>query len=140
MLVRYIFNKARVLHLNLNMIGLALRLVKKSTHRQHHHAAIITRGGAVVSVGYNKGSTHAEAMALRKCKYKHNLTLFSFRFTKGGKWAMARPCHKCAKLLEGVKVWYTDEQGTLVRMNATRPMRFFRYANGWQELNSTRWM
>lgn len=98
--------------------GLARKLTSRSNHKQHHHAAILTLGGAIVAVGYNRGREHAEAACIRKYG-KRNLTprhkLYSFRWAKSGKWANAKPCDKCAKLLGRTKVYYTDAEGRLVR-------------------------
>lgn len=94
---------------------LARKLTARSTHKQHHHAAVMTRGGAIVAVGYNRGQEHAEMRAKRLCRHPNNLTLYSFRFTKGGKWAMAKPCEDCQKALKGIKIYYTNERGELVR-------------------------
>jgi deoxycytidylate deaminase len=102
-------------------LELAKRLCKKSTHKQHHHACVVTIGGAIVAVGYNHETTHAEINALKKLwpNHRKNVKLYSFRFSKGGKWAMAKPCIRCEKFIRdsGVKiVYYTDKDGNLERM------------------------
>jgi deoxycytidylate deaminase len=100
--------------------NLALRLCKRSTHRQHAHAAVVVSGGAIVAMGSNIGNIHAEVHALKQLWPDHraNTKVYSFRFTKSGSWAMAKPCPKCEAYMRanGVKVvYYTDRTGKLVR-------------------------
>lgn len=101
------------------MLKLAIKLASKSLHKQHFHAAIITCGGAVVSTGYNHKFLHAEMDALGKLKpsqSRKRLTLYSFRWRKGGQFGMAKPCSKCLPWLSGFKVYFTNETGELVRL------------------------
>jgi pyrimidine deaminase RibD-like protein len=97
------------------------RKAQCSRHKQHHHVAVLTRGGAVVAIGYNHEETHAEAMALGKVwpNRRRGLVLWSFRLTKAGKLAMAMPCPKCQEMLieAGVKtVRYSDSDGSIKTM------------------------
>src|SRR4051812_35856028 len=103
------------------MFSLALKLCQKSNHVQHHHATIITQGGAIVAMGYNHGETHSETNALKKLwpSHRKGVKVYNFRFTKSGKWSMSKPCPNCEKFLRdnGVKVvYYTDNTGELVKM------------------------
>lgn len=103
------------------MLNLALKLCKKSDHRQHHHGCIVTRGGAVVAMGYNRGETHAEVAALKKMwpSERKGTKLWSIRFLKSGRFGMAKPCKNCMKFIieSGVKVlYYTDETGSIIRV------------------------
>lgn len=104
------------------MFSLAKKIAKQSTHRQHHHAVIITCGGAVVSVGSNINHKHAEIDAIGRLKVsqlRKKLTLWSFRWRKNGTWGQARPCEDCEghiKVYGITKVWYTDDSGKLVRL------------------------
>lgn len=102
-------------------LNLAKKLCQKSGHSQHHHGAIVTVGGAIVSVGYNHGNIHAEVHALNKLwgDHRKDVRVYSFRFTKSGKWAMAKPCPNCEKYMRdcGVRiVYYTDRDGNLTKM------------------------
>lgn len=99
------------------MERLAKKLALKSTHKQHHHAAILTRGGAIIATGYNHETRHAEMVALGQLfpDNAKGCTLYSFRWRKNGTWGNAKPCSECAKYLVGVKVYYTDAGGKLVR-------------------------
>lgn len=98
-----------------------MKLCKKSTHKQHHHAAVAVVGGAIKAIGYNHGTTHAEVHALQKLwpSERKKVKLYSFRFSKSGKWAMAKPCSNCEQYLRdnGIKtVYYTDNDGEIVKM------------------------
>jgi deoxycytidylate deaminase len=101
--------------------SLAKSLCLKSDHRQHHHAAIVTIGGAIKSVGFNKGEIHAEFQALDKIwpNERKGARVYSFRLRKDGTWSTAKPCPKCEQYLRdnGVKiVYYTNAVGVLVKM------------------------
>lgn len=122
------------------MFRLAQKIASKSDHKQHHHAVIVTKGGAIVAQAHNKGETHAELNALEQLyplslsrvlaypddfplTYKDwkgsNFTVYSFRWRKNGTWGNAKPCPACAKaltLLKIKKVYYTNDEGKLVRL------------------------
>ena len=96
----------------------------KSIHKQHHHVAVLTRGGAIVAIGWNHGETHAEMKALHQIWPDHRpgLVLWSFRVTRLGKLAMAKPCPNCTKELvkNGItKVHYSDAQGVMRALRLT---------------------
>ena len=102
-------------------LPLLVRLSRRSGHSQHHHVAVLTRGGSVISIGINHGHGHAEAQALNRIwpNQRPGLTLWSYRLTRSGKLAMARPCPDCQKLLleSGVtKICYSDGQGQIQKM------------------------
>jgi len=107
---------------------LVARLAAKSQHKNHQHVAIVTRGGAVVSVGYNggpNGCVHAEAMALGKLwpSERVGTKLHSIRLMKSGRMGLAKPCPECQKLIEesGVKaVFYSDNCGNMVHIKVAR--------------------
>jgi deoxycytidylate deaminase len=103
------------------MYRLAKKLALRSTHRQHHHAVIITRGGAQIAYGYNHGERHAEVMALKQLfpDDAKGCTLWSFRWRKNGSWGMALPCQECQRIISFMKVkrvFYTDVNGKLVKL------------------------
>lgn len=94
---------------------------KKAQHSHFHHVAILTRGGAIVSIGVNVGWEHAEAAALRQLwpDHRHGLTLWSYRVTKGGRLSTAKPCVPCQELLRanGIRrVRYSDSDGNMQKM------------------------
>lgn len=109
-------------------VSLLQRLAGRSTHRQHHHAAIVTRGGAVVAQGYNHGQVHAEVHALSKLwpSERVGTRVWSLRLTWGGKLAMARPCGRCQEYLRtsGVKVvYYSTVSGTIAKLRLDVPAK-----------------
>lgn len=113
------------------MMNIAKKLASKSQHKQHHHACIITKGGKIIATGYNHRFMHAEVDALRKMdtrfwrtrKKSKGLTLYSFRWRKGGGFGNARPCAQCRLWIDsttwGYKidtVYYTNDKGQLVKL------------------------
>ena len=103
------------------MLAVCRRLCQKSNHN-HKHAALVVRGGSIVSTGYNHNGRHAEVSALSKMwpSERKGTTVFSIRFSKGGnKLANAKPCIECQAFLaaNGVKkVVYSTVDGTLETM------------------------
>lgn len=100
------------------------KFAAKAVHKQHHHVAILTRGGAIVAIGWNHGECHAEEKALQQvwCDHRPGLVLWSFRLTRAGKLAFAKPCPHCEAMLRsnGVrKVHYSDRDGTMAHMKLT---------------------
>jgi len=96
------------------------KVAAKAGHRQHLHVVIITKGGAILSTGYNHGDTHAEVMALTKLwpAARKGTRLYSYRLLNNGKLAMAKPCLHCQKVIEraGVKqVFWSDPDGKIVK-------------------------
>jgi deoxycytidylate deaminase len=97
------------------------RLVKRSTHKQHRHAVLVYRGGALVATGYNLGDHHAEQVALGKLWPDHRVgtRVVSIRMRKDGNLGMAKPCPKCEVMLReaGVKsVTYSNYDGQMEKM------------------------
>lgn len=102
----------------MNPFRIARALYKKSDHPNFKHVAIVVRGGAVVSVGYNHNSIHAEVNALNHMwpSERRGTRVWSMRITRGGRFRMARPCADCMRYLResGVKmVYYTDSAGDI---------------------------
>jgi deoxycytidylate deaminase len=102
-------------------LSLIQKYAKKSVHKQHRHVAILTRGGAIAAIGYNRVETHAEEKAISKIwpNKRRGLVLWSFRITKAGKLAMAKPCPHCEALLmaSGIStVHYSDSSGSIQMM------------------------
>jgi len=98
-----------------------------------HLAAVIVRGGKIISVGRNKSkmhvyttyvahhqnvaSTHAEIDAIFRARKKIDLTgadMYVARVLRNGTCAMAAPCEMCQKVIRryGIRrVFYTKENG-----------------------------
>lgn len=100
------------------MFATLLRASRKSHFDTYQHAVLVVAGGAVKAVGYNTQQHHAEVHALQKLwpSERKNCKIFSVRFTKTGKLAMAKPCDECQKYLKanGIKkVTYSDSSGQL---------------------------
>lgn len=100
---------------------IAKKICGKSDHRQHHHSTLIVSGGGVIAVGYNKGEIHSEVTALKKLRplLRQGVTIYNFRFRKGGTFGISKPCPKCEQYLRdnGVKVvYYTDTDGEIKKM------------------------
>jgi deoxycytidylate deaminase len=98
------------------------RLVKKSNHKQHKHAVMIFRGGALVATGYNHEDIHAEQVALGKLWPDHRVgtRVVSIRLRKNGELGMAKPCPKCEVMLReaGVKsVMFSNYEGQMEKMS-----------------------
>jgi deoxycytidylate deaminase len=96
----------------------AIKLAQNSPHPRFWHAAIVLKGGAVLSSGYNHDGLHAEVVALSKLwpSKRRGVTVLSLRMGRDGKLSMARPCPKCEKfcLDNGVsKVYFTDRKGEI---------------------------
>ena len=94
---------------------------KKARHHFFKHVAILTKGGRIFSVAHNFDCTHAEESAVRQVwpNSCHGMTLESYRVTRTGKMAMAKPCKNCEELLRkaGIrKVKYSDSAGIIQTM------------------------
>jgi deoxycytidylate deaminase len=105
------------------MINIAYKATGNSTHANHQMAAIIIRGGAILSVAANtcgpgdlesyKGLYCCERKALRKHVDYSGATLIVVR--ANGK--CSKPCTKCAVLIKAAKikrVVYVNMAGKLV--------------------------
>lgn len=80
--------------------------------------AIVFRGGAVLSMGYNHAKVHAEVSALSKLwpSKRKGVTLISLRVGKDDQFKNAEPCAKCWAFIKasGVKrVMWSDINGGL---------------------------
>ncbi len=103
------------------MIHLLMKNVVKGQHKQHRHVAVVTRGGAILSVAANGAKEHAEVRALKKLTpdARQGTKVWSMRLSKGGRLGMALPCPNCEKFMRenGVKkVYYTDELGLISKV------------------------
>jgi len=103
------------------MIRLGKRLAARSTHSVYHHSAVVVRGGAVVGVGFNTASAHAEVAAIRNIwpDKRRGCKIWSMRYTTTGTLANARPCPACQRVLAeaGIRVcFYSDANGEIRRL------------------------
>jgi deoxycytidylate deaminase len=94
-------------------LRIARKAARRSVHPQHHMAAVVVRGGAVVSVGVNgaPGGPHAETRALRPHRDYSGCDIYVVRLA--GR-RTSRPCPSCLKriLQAGIRrVTFTDEYG-----------------------------
>lgn len=100
-------------------INRALKESEKSDHKDHKHATLLFRGGALCATGYNQGIKHSEIMALNRVKHKggaKNMTAVNVRVTKSGIVGISKPCKACEVALRtaGVRtVIYTSRNGDL---------------------------
>jgi len=102
------------------MLKQARKIALRSTCAYYHHAAIVTRGGAVIATGYNHRRIHAEVHALSSLwpSERVGTTVWSLRFTKNG-MGNAKPCPSCEAYMReaGVKVCrYSGPKGVILRL------------------------
>lgn len=94
------------------------RLSTHSNHSRFNHGAIVLRGGAIQSVGYNFNDTHAEIHALKKLwpSKRAGTTVFNLRFTTRS-LGNSRPCDGCMAFMElhSIKNIWFYEDGKLVK-------------------------
>lgn len=102
---------------------------------KHRHAALVYKGGRVLSIANNKThndprlfpderfvydavGVHAEVAAIRRLKPEHvrGATIYIARVNNSGEPRMSRPCNNCDSYLKrhGIrKVIYTDNMETM---------------------------
>jgi deoxycytidylate deaminase len=113
--------------MKLKHFRLARQISKHSTHHQHMHGCVITRGNKVISVGFNKiktnpnsnhpyYSTHAELSAVLKADRSDLIgaTVYVYREHRDGTLANSKPCKSCQNLLVEAQVsmvYYSTETG-----------------------------
>ena len=106
-----------------------------STHIQHRHAAVVVKGGRVLSMGRNRNKTHPESVmrsdgerilktihaeldAISRVKNKEQLrgaTIYVARLGRNGYPGMSCPCKMCQELINrhGLKkAVFTTEYGS----------------------------
>ena len=94
-------------------LDLAHELTRHSTAKQQRMAAVVVRGGAVVSTGVNLGFKHAETRALRPHMDLSGAVVYVMRHNR----LCSRPCDDCqAKAIRaGIrKAVYVSKDGTVV--------------------------
>lgn len=100
------------------MVRMAAKIALRSDHKNFRHGAIVMKGGAIIALGHNKATEHAEVNALKKLhpNQRRGCKIVSIRVTKTGKLAMAKPCPECEQYLRdnGVKtVIWTDSNSAI---------------------------
>lgn len=105
---------------------LAKKLSAFSDHPQHKLGAVITRGNRVISLGFNKNTTHtrsphrwnrlhAEIAAIIRSKESlDGAEIYVYRETKMGNLGLARPCESCFGMIREVgikKIYFSSETG-----------------------------
>lgn len=112
--------------MKLKFMELAKKMASFGEHRQHKVGSAISKKNRLVSLGFNKASTHpksphpwkflhAEVSSLLKAGREElvDSTIYVYRETRSGMPALSRPCKYCmmALLEAGVKdVYYTIEE------------------------------
>lgn len=107
------------------------RSVAQSSLSKHRHGAVLTRGGNVISTGFNKDrndprlcspehilqhcSTHAEASAIMQAgPAARGSVLYVVRVNKKSKLLNSRPCPRCWDAIRAAgvrKVVYSTDEG-----------------------------
>ena len=93
----------------------ALKLCNSSNHIKHKMAAVVVRGGAVLSKATNKSAwgAHAEKRALQNLNCAKGAIIFIAR----NRNRMSRPCTECLNLIKALgikKIIYSDWDGNLI--------------------------
>lgn len=126
----------RVIKENLNIskkdlryLSLASSLAFDNSKCRRKHAAVIVKGGSVLSTGFNKDknhptivseehikthcSTHAEIDALNRVGSADGATMYIARVSRSGATRNSRPCTRCYEAITraGIKkIIYTIEE------------------------------
>lgn len=118
--------------------SLLISLSEKSTHHQHKLAAVLVKGGAVISAHMNNNHIHAEHATLNRA-WRSDIassTMIVVRVKSNGSFGLAKPCSVCLKRLgqAGVKkVLYTNVVGDLEAMKVppvtTKVAPTYRFVN-----------
>lgn len=74
-------------------LELARELTRYSTAKQQRMAAVVVKGGAVLSTGVNQGWKHAETRALRPHQNLRGATIYVARHNG----RCSRPCDDCQR-------------------------------------------
>jgi deoxycytidylate deaminase len=99
----------------------AFKCAARGRHPAHKHAALVVRGGSIISVGVNHDEVHAEVQALKTLwpSERRGTRIIVVRMTRGGRLGMSKPCKACENFMRasGVKsVQYSDADGGVQRM------------------------
>ena len=105
------------------MLTRAAQLASLSSSKVYKHGAIIVKGGAVLSSGWNGTNDiffcnrtntyirlHAETSALKSCSSTKGVDVYVSRILANGSLAMSRPCEMCqayAFMVGASRVFYS---------------------------------
>jgi cytidine deaminase len=91
------------------------KVAMRSRHDNYYHSAIVLKGGAIMSTGFNTATEHAEARALRTWGSIGGGTVITFMATKAGNIGSSNPCGACRNLMRdsGIEtvIYWTPETG-----------------------------
>jgi deoxycytidylate deaminase len=76
-------------------LELAHKLTSRSCAKQQRMAAVVLRGGAVISQGWNRGWNHAERRAIRPHMDLAGATIYIMRHNR----RCSRPCIDCQQII-----------------------------------------
>lgn len=114
-------------------ISLCLKLAKKSKMKEHRHAAILVRGGKLISIGINKSKAGALADPVYELKGWHSeldcllsvdrhrakgAILYVAGITKTEKYTYSKPCHCCQQFISKYQlkgVYFHDQNGNVCK-------------------------
>ena len=112
--------------MKLKYFELSKKLASHSDHPQHKLGAVIVQGNRIISLGFNKNTTHtrsphpwgrlhAEVNAIIKSKEDLvGSSIYVYRQRKDGSLARAYPCHYCLTMIKEVgisTIFYSDYDG-----------------------------
>jgi deoxycytidylate deaminase len=105
----------------INIVKLASKITAKSTHKQYNHAAIILKGGKIISAQSNTDTMHAEVMTINRA-WKSKLvgtTMVVVRIRRDNKGlGMSKPCNKCLRKIKeaGIKKVHYSVNGGMATL------------------------
>lgn len=101
--------------------------IKEAAKARHHHqlAAILVRGGKIISIAHNHSHVHAEHAALNRAwrSGTDGATMYVIRVKRSSSIGLAKPCKMCIDRMvqAGVrKVVYTDNDGNFHTMKLNK--------------------
>ncbi len=113
-------------------INYCIKLCQKSNVKDYKHAAVLVKGGNVISIGinkykcgiladriYGKKGWHSEAdclLSIHKSKIK-NATLYVAGINKSQDVICSKPCPACQEFIENYNlkaIFYSDRDGNIV--------------------------
>lgn len=83
-------------------LSIAFKMAERSTHPKHQLAALVVKGGAIISAAVNLHRRYrcAEARALRPHLDLEGATLYVVR----ANGRISKPCPNCARMIEKARI------------------------------------